>query len=89
MRTKTERGAVVATIIGEHRKEIVDILLASNPGAEIGYMPLTYEMEEEEFLDSAELTTDMEATPMFPTKESCPKSAQELKKMLSTDNKTE
>lgn len=89
MRTKTESGDVVVTIIGEPRKEIVGMLLANNPGAEIGYMPLTYEMEEEEFIDSAELTTNVETSPMFPTKESCPKSAQELKKMLGTDNKTE
>lgn len=39
---------------------------------EVGYMPVTYEMDEETFLDTASVKTNVEGGKIYATKEECP-----------------
>lgn len=39
---------------------------------EVGYMPVTYEMDEETFLNSASVKTNVEGGKIYATKEECP-----------------
>lgn len=60
-------------------REIADQL---GTNTEVGYMPLSYEMEEKDFMRLASCVTDMEKTPIFASRAECPKSNQELRVYL-------
>lgn len=83
LRGKAADGTATLKVLGKVSTEAA-ALIAENKreSDEIGYMPLTYEMEEEDFMAAGKLVTDWENTPLFPTFKSCPKSAAELKKAM-------
>lgn len=83
LKTVGEDDKISVRILGDIFKEGEDLLKEANPGCEIGYMPFTYEMDEEEFILNAYLKS-YEGSTVFPTRESCPKSAQAMKHYLKT-----
>lgn len=86
LKVRDEAGHVNVKPLGEMTEEGAEVLKQAYGGkAEIGYMPMTYEMEEKSFMETAKLKTDIVNTPLFPTRESCPKSAAELKKYMKNN----
>lgn len=86
LKTRDAEGNVNVKPLGEMTEDGAEALKQAYGGnAEIGYMPMTYEMEEKSFMKSAKLTTDVANVPLFPTRESCPKSAAELKKYMKNN----
>lgn len=87
LRTKDENGETLIIPLGRIEPAAEQALkMAYGDNAAIGYMPLTYVMEEENFVRESKLITDVENTPLFSTEKSCPKSAAELKKFMKTSN---
>lgn len=83
MKTTDEAGNKTFAVLGEVSEKAAELIRNQNgKNTEVGYMPLTYEMEEESFINAADMVTDWEVTPVFPKAVSCPKSAAELKKFM-------
>lgn len=77
--TKPEGITVITPFHGMDADVVREIADQLGTNVEVGYMPLSYEMEEKDFMRLSNCVTDMEKTPMFATREECPKSLQEMR----------
>ncbi len=69
-----DNGKLVTEIYPDMRIIAVKTIMSAMKIAdyEVGYMPVTYEMDEETFLDNASVKTNVEGGKIYATKEECP-----------------